>query len=169
MDVISTLAAAVTPVAIAVTLLVQLVLQIMARFDAARREKADKDKAEADEATARQAQADALKAQQAADAAKAAALLAAAKVGDVKAELLASNAAKNAKLDETLAIVKVVHSLVNSGMRTALESVAVLTRRVASSVIGDEADQAAALEAERKLAEHDAAQTAVDARAAALK
>jgi hypothetical protein len=69
--------------------------------------------------------------------------------------------ATEAKVDQTLQVVQIVHTLSNDNLRKALAAVAELTREKAAAS-GKPEDAAAAAEAERKLAEHNARQALVD-------
>lgn len=59
------------------------------------------------------------------------------------------------KRDETLSIVKVVHKLVNNDMHRALETAALLARRIANMDGATEEDITAAVTAEKALVDHD--------------
>jgi hypothetical protein len=65
------------------------------------------------------------------------------------------------KLDETLKVVNVVHKLVNNDMHLALFAAATLARKLASAT-GRVEDEAVAVAAEQKLADHDDRQKTVD-------
>ncbi len=152
-------AAVITVVALAVTAVANVILQVLARFDAAK--------------VAAQAKADAAKAQGAASVAAEATkqvkqtlanvgTLTALKLNEVSTALAESTASAASTADETLGTVKIVHGLVNNAMGLALSSNAHLARKIAD-MTGHVEDVRTADLAEAKLAEHNAKQAQVDA------
>ena len=86
---------------------------------------------------------------------------AAVKVGEVKETLITATAETTSKLDQTLNVINVVHTLVNHEMHLALAATARLARKVANDSGKDE-DIEEAQRAEDALTKHDAKQRIVD-------
>lgn len=89
--------------------------------------------------------------------------VAARRVGEVKAELVASNEVANHKLDDIAKTGNAVHVLVNSNMGVQLKISAVALRRVAD-LTNDDKDILAAKMAEDLLNAHEVKQATVDAK-----
>jgi len=127
---------AITAVAVTVGFIAQIVLQVLARWDAAR--------------TAAKAQA--------------AASNAATQVSAVKRTLETATATSDAKLDSLGKVATATHALVNNNMAVQLRLNAALARRLAE-LTRDLSDIRAADLADQLLAEHEAKQAVVDAAA----
>lgn len=146
-------------VAVAVAGVANVVLQVLAKIEAAKVAAQQK----ADAALALKAAAD-LAQQQKIDAVKAqeSAAWAAQHVTEVKAALVTATENQEAKLEGLAKVARATHTLVNSSMSAQLKISAIALRRVAE-LTKSPIDKRAADLAEHLLAEHEAKQVLVDA------
>jgi acyl-CoA reductase-like NAD-dependent aldehyde dehydrogenase len=147
-------AGAITALAVTIGLISQIVLQVLAKIEAAKKAKVDAE-------VARQAKADAEKAQNAAASAALEALKAKTQVAEVAQTLSDTHSATSDKLDDLAKVTDTIHTLTNNAMGVQLRLNADLSRWKANET-KDPADVRAADLAAMLLNEHNAKQATAD-------